>query len=273
VKIKSVKLKNFKFHKKLNFEINKHNCLIYGENGSGKSSIYWALYSIFKIYFRNNEFNCEKFSNNNSNENLNIEISLNSNTLSIPATNYDLPEGIDLKNFKTIYFANQDLLNEIIDGNNNDFYNTVLLHLKKYFSTLESITYKYEQVNTSLTSSSVTEKSEEKNKIDNDFRCFLVRLEWMANDILSNSLQENFLIIFEFQIGELNTTQSDLQFDSPNITLKIDNETNLKLQFNEAKLKLTSIAIFFALIKLEEEKTNPIKLLVLDDFLTSLDMG
>jgi DNA repair exonuclease SbcCD ATPase subunit len=48
MKIKKIIIENFKFHHHLEFEIrNNNNCLIYGENGSGKSSIYEALYSNF----------------------------------------------------------------------------------------------------------------------------------------------------------------------------------------------------------------------------------
>ncbi|MCF6245218.1 MAG: AAA family ATPase, partial [Sulfurovum sp.] len=48
MKINSIELKNFKFHKELNFNIEKKNCIIYGENGTGKSSVYWSLVSVFK---------------------------------------------------------------------------------------------------------------------------------------------------------------------------------------------------------------------------------
>ena len=47
MKIDKLTLKNFKFfygEKTLNFE--SKNVLLYGENGSGKSSIYWALYTL-----------------------------------------------------------------------------------------------------------------------------------------------------------------------------------------------------------------------------------
>jgi recombinational DNA repair ATPase RecF len=51
MKIKKIIIENFKFHHHLEFEIrNNNNCLIYGENGSGKSSIYEALYSNFYYY-------------------------------------------------------------------------------------------------------------------------------------------------------------------------------------------------------------------------------
>lgn len=52
-KIQEIRLKNFKFfygERKLEFE--RKHILLYGENGSGKSSIYWALYTFFQSVFK-----------------------------------------------------------------------------------------------------------------------------------------------------------------------------------------------------------------------------
>jgi len=56
LKIKNLTIKNFKaFLGEYEFDFcdekgNAKNILIYGENGSGKSSLYWALYHIFNSY-------------------------------------------------------------------------------------------------------------------------------------------------------------------------------------------------------------------------------
>lgn len=48
-KINSVTMTNFKFfHQPFTFSLEGRNLLVYGENGSGKSSIYWALYTLFQ---------------------------------------------------------------------------------------------------------------------------------------------------------------------------------------------------------------------------------
>jgi hypothetical protein len=48
-RIKSLQLNNFKFFQEERpIELNGNNLLLYGENGSGKSSIYWALYTLFE---------------------------------------------------------------------------------------------------------------------------------------------------------------------------------------------------------------------------------
>jgi energy-coupling factor transporter ATP-binding protein EcfA2 len=66
-KIKSITLRNFKFfygtekeyeHNKI--ELNENNLLLYGENGSGKSSIYWALYTFLQSCLKETNNNDEK---------------------------------------------------------------------------------------------------------------------------------------------------------------------------------------------------------------------
>ena len=54
-KIQSITLRNFKFfygteneQKQNKIDLNQNNLLLYGENGSGKSSIYWALYTFLQ---------------------------------------------------------------------------------------------------------------------------------------------------------------------------------------------------------------------------------
>jgi len=54
-KIQSITLRNFKFfygsedkQPQNKIELNQNNLLLYGENGSGKSSIYWALYTFLQ---------------------------------------------------------------------------------------------------------------------------------------------------------------------------------------------------------------------------------
>lgn len=54
-RIQSITLRNFKFfygleteQKQNKIDLNQNNLLLYGENGSGKSSIYWALYTFLQ---------------------------------------------------------------------------------------------------------------------------------------------------------------------------------------------------------------------------------
>jgi energy-coupling factor transporter ATP-binding protein EcfA2 len=47
-RITKLTLKNFKAFREAEFDFNGRHALVYGNNGSGKSSIYWALYTLFE---------------------------------------------------------------------------------------------------------------------------------------------------------------------------------------------------------------------------------
>ena len=61
-RIQSLKINNFKFFREENpIEFNDNNLLLYGENGSGKSSIYWSLYTLFEASLKSNENDIKKY--------------------------------------------------------------------------------------------------------------------------------------------------------------------------------------------------------------------
>lgn len=54
-KISKITLNNFKFfYGQVEIPVERKNMLIYGENGSGKSSIYWSLYTFLQSVFKDN---------------------------------------------------------------------------------------------------------------------------------------------------------------------------------------------------------------------------
>ena len=61
-KIKNIKLNNFKFFfGEQNLKLDKKHTLIYGENGSGKSSIYWALHCFLHSTLKPNVASVQKY--------------------------------------------------------------------------------------------------------------------------------------------------------------------------------------------------------------------
>ena len=70
-KIKQIKLKHFKFfYGEVTIDLERHNALVFGENGSGKSSLYWALYTFLQSVFKANAINVQKYFNPLHDENL-----------------------------------------------------------------------------------------------------------------------------------------------------------------------------------------------------------
>ncbi|MCF8450305.1 MAG: AAA family ATPase [Taibaiella sp.] len=66
MKIKALHINNFKFFPRQDpdsplLRINGKNLLIYGENGSGKSTIYWALYTLLESAFKGSNAKVEKY--------------------------------------------------------------------------------------------------------------------------------------------------------------------------------------------------------------------
>ena len=67
-KIKSITLRNFKFFYGTEtdyphniIELNENNLLLFGENGSGKSSVYWALYTFLQSCLKNDDDKIKKY--------------------------------------------------------------------------------------------------------------------------------------------------------------------------------------------------------------------
>ncbi|MCB0745887.1 MAG: AAA family ATPase [Ignavibacteriae bacterium] len=70
-KIKQIKLKHFKFfYGEVNIDFDRDNALIFGENGSGKSSLYWALYTFLQSVFKDTPNKVQKYFQYNHDENL-----------------------------------------------------------------------------------------------------------------------------------------------------------------------------------------------------------
>lgn len=70
-KIKQIKLKHFKFfYGDVTIDLERHNALIFGENGSGKSSLYWALYTFLQSVFKDTPQKVQKYFQHNHDENL-----------------------------------------------------------------------------------------------------------------------------------------------------------------------------------------------------------
>ena len=61
-RIKTIRIANFKFfHREVSIEVEGRNMLLFGENGTGKSSIYWSLYNHFQAVTKSEEGNRKYF--------------------------------------------------------------------------------------------------------------------------------------------------------------------------------------------------------------------
>jgi len=302
MKIKKVELKYFKFHKDLPIDIDSKNFLIYGENGAGKSSIYEALYS--NLYHQQNSIRDTYLSRNCQGEQLEVNIAFDDGQ--VLNRNDDNLTSRNVLSNSNIYFANEKVLNRLTKEN---FYialtDTLIVHFPKLKDLTKVFHEKFEDFRRwkerirhqqkqplkdgekSVDYYQIIEDyrenlDKELNKINQIFeKSFKQEVpKDSINKIIKENFDENFSITFDFQGAIIPTnienTGLDFEIALPIIKIKIDEIEyggKLSQHFNEAKLKLIGVAIYFALAKKYEIQQNEFKLLVLDDFLTSLDMA
>lgn len=105
-KIDKISIANFKaFKNEQKIEIKGKNYLLYGDNGSGKSSIFWSLYTLYQSCYKKDEAKVRKYFDAANDENLlnRHEPNLNSG---IVATFIDVDNS---ENTKEIKLSNNDL--------------------------------------------------------------------------------------------------------------------------------------------------------------------
>lgn len=231
MKIKEVEIKNFKAFKEINFDCEEKSVLIYGENGSGKSSL------------------CSAFDNFFFWEKIKKEIGGNAPALQVESTisSYVNDLKIDKGHDIQIKINNQDYTNS----------NRIVSPTEIYFichqdvTTIDNITL--EKILASRSFSSI-------NKDD-----FYQNHSRKIFETINVVLKERFLENITIESNDGN--KIGIKDDAHNIELKVD---NLSSYFNEANLHLVKILIYLEIIK-EMSDVNKDRIIVLDDFITSLD--
>lgn len=279
MKIKTLKIKNFKFYINANVSVNSKNFLLYGENGSGKSSLYWALYIFFKSIFSANRQNYyqkldytieNSLANHNRGEDAEIELIFDTNSSVSLGKNGNLGNSINTGTETTIHFLNHDKLSNLL-VKNQKFYKAMTDELFEKFTFFMDLANELSAVGSRLNTSQDTQAL---NKILN---ATLIKLARTVNYILKFNFNENMKI--EFLVSESFRCEQDVsgqwQLASPKVEVKINGYTDFYLRINEARIKLIAIVIYIILMQYNEKnnQSSEIKLLVLDDILLSLDMA
>lgn len=302
MKIQKAELKYFKFHQNLTVNFDSKSLLIYGENGTGKSSVYEGLYSNF--YYIHESVRNKYLSRNCQSEELVVNITFDDSQVLNRKDDALTSKSILIN--PTVYFANEKVLNRLVKEN---FYialkDTLVEHFPKLKELERQFQDKFEEVRRwkdnikhqqrqPLKDGEIpidyhTEIEKYREQLENDIHqineSFQVSFNSeipkdAINKIIKENFDEIFSISFDVKGAEISSSLEniglDFEISLPIIKIKIDDvecDGKLSHHFNEAKLKLIGVAIYFALAKKYEASGNGFKLLVLDDFLTSLDMA
>ena len=264
IKIDKIQLNNFRFflddEEHNSFELDGQNMLLYGENGSGKSSLYKAFELLSKV----------------GKENITQEFKSNKNIFK--------REDEDSFSFIKFEFTNDTSLQLDDDNtqrNNSDFIKnlSVFKPLLDYKELLKVVDVKeknlYEFFELLLEDYPVDDNLLLKNLKEKKDKNYFITFE----EILKSELHD-FINIFLKQFKQ-NFKLIDISFSAgfKEILLKIeyfDKEIeDYQLFLNEARLSALAISVYFAIIKKQFSLlgNDSLKILVLDDLLISLDMN
>jgi len=274
VKIEKITLTNYKFfYGQFELPVNGDNLLVYGENGSGKSSIYKALELLTQKSFGDLDKNLNIFA-----EDQNVEIVFefdNGQELILTSDLEELPDHVGFINGLSIFKPMLDYKKLLkvhyaadINGDKINLYNMIRQLLREY-------PVKDNKGDIQL------------HEIKDFNRYFDLLEELLKNDFLSpinDFLEKYFNADFKIESFSFQTIVEDVSefappVATPIINLIIDYKEHVVEKYhtflNEARLSALAISIYFIAIKklLDTMKKNSLKILVLDDLLISLDMS
>ena len=265
IKINKIQLNNFRFFTNNNniFELNGKNMLLYGENGSGKSSIFKAFEFLAQTDIDRDTF--LKSKNIFSQDNPSLIFTLN-NEEEIIIDEEKLENSYPYLKALAIY---RPML---------EYKNLLKIHYQTDRNKEEINIY-------DMLRELFREYPIDKNRVLGDIKnpnLYYDKLKEIINSKVLNDIN-NFLKQFDdnFYIKEF---FFDMEFTEDG---KVEFIVNVKIDFmnksldvyhhflNEARLSALAIAIHFAIIKNVSDKlqNSSLKLLILDDLLMSLDMS
>lgn len=306
IRINYLDIKYFKFFSDTEkIELEGKNILVFGENGSGKSTIYWAFYTFLQSSIKSN-YDIAKYFTQSTTSKINEKSLVN------------IYESDDNKSYIKLNLTNNSnfCISKDVDAiNTNDKSNTLISnanlasdfisykYLFRFFNFLHRedidlfplFSYEILQFLSKDTNNMselwneiltlIDSKPRKNNKILNQkLTLFNNHLTEIISDL--NIPIDNYLKQFKYNNLKLKLsveegTYNGKEFIYPKITLEIiikkDDTNEIKIYkpqsyFNEAKLTAIALSVRLA-ITYNKLKNSELKILVLDDLLVSLDMS
>lgn len=231
MKIKKVEIKNFKAFKEIKFDCGEKSVLIYGENGSGKSSLCSAL-DVFFFW-----------------EKIESKISGGAPILQAESATSNYVDDLKIDKGQDIQIKIND--RDYTDPNRKDNNTEIYFIGHQDVTAIDSIIL--DEILNCRSFSNINKDDFRQNHAKKLF------------DTINKILKERF--IEDVTIESNDGNQIGVKDDAHNIELKVD---NLSSYFNEANLHLIKILLYLEIIK-EMSNAGKDRIIVLDDFITSLD--
>ena len=297
MRITKIEIKNFKAFRgpdEIDLGENGNNLLLYGENGSGKTSLYEAL-KFFLESSENDSIEFKNFQNIFTVDNGYIRLhftpdpKLQKETYEWSSANPDdakVQPIIDASKAKG-FLDYKDLLKTNFlhykYDNVNIFDLLIETLLKNIINDISQPPRSFAEIWQDISDLPFSERSaaqeiEISQQLD-DFKTginnTLARLKTDANQILRKFGYENTIVEIDFEYKELESNSNSITLDMPRILLQVKYFERDRLahhQFlNEAKLSAIALSIFLAGFQLQPP--SDLKILVFDDALIGLDMA
>ncbi len=263
IRIDKIELHNFRFfideEEHNSFELNGHNMLVYGENGSGKSSLYKAFELLAKPSIPEEEFT--KHINIFKQDDTYLEFDFsNSETLRIDSDHLSLEDDygfVEKLSISKPILDYKHLLNVSYSQNAQE-------EEKNLFTFFKNILEEYP----------IGENEKKLKDLEDEehFEHFeRIIQEELFDDInlFLEKFQQNFKIT-SISLSVFGKAYLQIEYFNKDIS-----DYRFHLFLNEARLSALAISIYFAIIKKQFALLgeNSLKVLVLDDLLISLDMN
>lgn len=311
-KIDKIILENFKFFRGEEvLDFNSKNILIYGENGSGKSSLYWGLYTFLqsslkddasiKKYFdkQHKERLINRFANDNDNSSLKLTLKNNENItstyeISFDSINTNKTDTEIRKANMASDFINYRLLSKLYHFKNSEdielfsmFEDEILTYITIQNENFDEIWKTLKaglNPRPKMTDQAYKDFQDKLIFFNTKFEIFLQNINRKANDILKDNFNEQIKIFIDYENATYDdfidgsTTKRNHITIAPKINLHIEfSNDNHKVDkphtfLNEARLTAIALSLRFAILKQRLSVDSILKILVLDDLLISLDM-
>lgn len=271
VRIERIKFTNYKFfYGEFELPVNGQNLLLYGENGSGKSSVYKALALLTENSFTDFEKNRNIFANEGEVE---VEFGFNNGQELIISSDLEkMPNHVGFINGLSIFkpMLDHKKLLKIhyepnLTGDKINLYHMFRQLLKEYPFGKDNNKQPLSDIG-DLTEYFAALKTILENELVGPVNKFLKN--YFISDIFIDS--------FEFKQKIIDKESGRVE---PVVNLTIDYKDHVIEKYhtflNEARLSALAISLYFVAIKklLGEIKEENLKILVLDDLLISLDMS